>query len=661
MAAEADAGVYLAFNKIVHFARDLNTQVQSPEVVFVGRRGHGKTSLIESVLGHPLSFVGEKGATKRPVSINLINNPDYAEPRVVVKRDPVLKDFSSDLVLPLASVEAEVAKRNVISPVPIQINYEYKFCWNITLIDTPGLAAPNDPPGEISAEEIEEMVIEIARPSSRLIVCVEEVKDGNQSEVVSLAKRIDPKFDRTTFVFNKFSDQLKGFTSTRELNRYLTATAISDAHYYFTTLIPGKDRPNYPTKDKFKKRLEELQRDDMTLLEQLQFDKRYAPSVGVVSFRRYLLEQTWNQYQANIPELLKRLRSFKKKSQDSLAHITLQLEGLDSNKLRGNASRYTMTFLRSIEKLLQGTLEGNPAVNGQTTDEEKEEDDAGDWYNSEYVPIKFDATEWKIPYAKSKLYGGQQFERLLSEFKAVADHVTIGKLTADDIATAAGPNKLNNAANCTWAASDIAQRQVRKALMPLLEQLFKRAVFVMKRLVDIVESMMESQRRAKRRTGRSPNSQDELENFPFFTHAVKDLFSKFVDQTAQECKAKCKDEFLSTRLIYWELTNLEGGKGLNLPKSDNKEEFIKAIIKLSHELFNKIRDRVVKNISLKTYNYFFVPMQTELWAEIQGNITCMSDDTLAELFSVQVTRAKLVDAGIFQLESNLNLQLEIPT
>lgn len=44
---------------------------------------------------------------------------------------------------------------------------------------------------------------------------------------------------------------------------------------------------------------------------------------------------------------------------------------MDAQKLRSLASNYVMEFLQSIEKLIVGTLEGNPALNGQTLKEEK--------------------------------------------------------------------------------------------------------------------------------------------------------------------------------------------------------------------------------------------------------------------------------------------------
>ncbi len=42
-----------------------------------------------------------------------------------------------------------------------------------------------------------------------------------------------------------------------------------------------------------------------------------------------------------------------------------------------------------------------------------------------------EAEEWGIPYWDSKLYGGQQFERLLAEFKAVADHLKLPEACTD--------------------------------------------------------------------------------------------------------------------------------------------------------------------------------------------------------------------------------------
>jgi hypothetical protein len=58
----------------------------------------------------------------------------------------------------------------------------------------------------------------------------------------------------------------------------------------------------------------------------------------------------------------------------------------------------------------------------------------------------------------------------------------ISELSMDDVATAAGINKLNNVPNYAWAASDLAQQKTQDALVPLIDQLCERVVYIMKRL-----------------------------------------------------------------------------------------------------------------------------------------------------------------------------------
>lgn len=76
------------------------------------------------------------------------------------------------------------------------------------------------------------------------------------------------------------------------------------------------------------------------------------------------------------------------------------------------------------------------------------------------------------------------------------------------------------------------------------------------------------------------------------------------------------------------------------PKSSS-EDAKKAVQKLATETFETVRDRIAKNVILKTYNYFLVPLQTELWGAIQGNITCLTDVELRESFEVEATMKKL--------------------
>lgn len=174
-------------------------------------------------------------------------------------------------------------------------------------------------------------------------------------------------------------------------------------------------------------------------------------------------------------------------------------------------------------------------------------------------------------------------------------YLLVEKVTMDDIATAAGINKLNNVPNYAWAASDLAGQKSAEELLPLIDRAVRRGCYILRRLPDIVERMMLDARRRSSPAptpggggggggggGPSPISRDlpllpsssttcsssplshlpgtnpvdvnNVELYPFFTYHVKDLYNKFVDQTARALHSKCLDEFYGTRTIFWEYT-----------------------------------------------------------------------------------------------------------
>lgn len=171
-----------------------------------------------------------------------------------------------------------------------------------------------------------------------------------------------------------------------------------------------------------------------------------------------------------------------------------QLQALNASKLRAIASHYVVSFVAAVRNLLEGTADANPAAAGQTLTEERREFGHDEWLDGQNRPIRFDPSEWKVPYADAKLYGGQQFERALAEFRAVVTHTELGGVSFDDIASAAGLNRLNNVPNFGWAASDLAGAKSREAFVPLIEQLTARVVFVVKRLAKLSDSLIEAGR-----------------------------------------------------------------------------------------------------------------------------------------------------------------------
>ncbi len=68
--------------------------------------------------------------------------------------------------------------------------------------------------------------------------------------------------------------------------------------------------------------------------------------------------------------------------------------------------------------VLNGTSRGNPAINGETL---KEELDDQYFKSSDWVVMD------PVPFENTRLYGGQQFERVFAEFRAI-----VSKLKVDD-------------------------------------------------------------------------------------------------------------------------------------------------------------------------------------------------------------------------------------
>eukprot|EP01099_Mayorella_cantabrigiensis_P000821 TRINITY_DN1351_c0_g3_i5.p1 TRINITY_DN1351_c0_g3~~TRINITY_DN1351_c0_g3_i5.p1 ORF type:complete len:252 (-),score=67.40 TRINITY_DN1351_c0_g3_i5:221-976(-) len=207
----------------------------------------------------------------------------------------------------------------------------------------------------------------------------------------------------------------------------------------------------------------------------------------------------------------------------------------------------------------------------------------------------------------------------------------------DDVATAAGVNKLNNIPNYAWAACDLAQQKSREAFIPLIEQLCSRAIYTMTRLTDISEKVVES-RKKKWNIKQDPLDIDNVEQYPYFTFHIKDLYLKFVETTSQSCLERCLDEFYDTQTIYWELTEYSDRV---LPMERNDSDAKKAVVDLATELFKELQKRIIKNVLLKFYNSYLVPMQRELWTVVQGKVGSLSDKELDEIFEVSATKHRI--------------------
>ena len=604
-----------------------------------------------------------------------------SEPRITIKRDGYLDEFARDVVVTDMSKLSDVlAERNVESEVPIYLNCEWKYTWNITFIDLPGISDGVAEEGA-EGEAFRALAQQYMAPSERIIMAVEDSDCEGTYEMAEFCKEADPGLDRTLFVMSKLDKALETVAQaggSQSLNEYLSRAPRAQTTFWCS--FPwGRTRSKYNTRDLLLEKTVQMTDNDVRALEELQFDRRFVNQFGVRAVRSFLVQILWRRFQEKNPDVGKTVLNLKNQKSSELSRVQNQLANLETYKLRAAASNYVMSFLQTVEKLVSGSLAGNPGLNGQTLAQELADEYAGPWMDSNHQVIVFDAEELEIPNADACLYGGQQFSRLLSEFRAVAKTISIGDISPSEVATAAGPTRINNASNLAWAASDLAQKRCQRALMPLVDHLYHRASFVLSRLADIVESLLESEAVASAAAmqdqanasaggsfgvgsggfglgssssggfgmsgasggGFSSVLQAQMiavEEYPYFVQHVKAQYKEFVAQAAETCAQKCLDEFYCTRIIYWDTNSRKD----TLPDlgSATEEKAAKVVSEYAGKLFDELRERIVENVLLKCHNFFLVPMQTELGGEIQGKVAQLDDQAIAEMFQVSATREK---------------------
>eukprot|EP01099_Mayorella_cantabrigiensis_P005441 TRINITY_DN436_c0_g1_i2.p1 TRINITY_DN436_c0_g1~~TRINITY_DN436_c0_g1_i2.p1 ORF type:complete len:186 (-),score=34.74 TRINITY_DN436_c0_g1_i2:20-577(-) len=180
-----------------------------PELVFIGPQGVGKSSFIEAFFGHKFNYISKNGATKRPIHILLLNNPNYSTiPRITVIKDSLFPDlYPDDINVSIDHLPDIIYERSQQwSSEGILIKYEYDKCWNIRIIDTPGLIFPpydlvsgNPPP----PEQLQDWIIELVRPHHRIPICVEEAQqEWDDADMPHFIRKVDPKLERTIFILS---------------------------------------------------------------------------------------------------------------------------------------------------------------------------------------------------------------------------------------------------------------------------------------------------------------------------------------------------------------------------------------------------------------------------------------------------------------------------
>jgi len=184
--------------------------------------------------------------------------------------------------------------------------------------------------------------------------------------------------------------------------------------------------------------------------------------LGFFKLKSYLEKQLKQAYLQSLAPTMQVLDSLTATTEAELGNLYRELQQADISVHKSKVSIFLQTFSSIVERLLVGTVIGDPEKVGQTLREEKTQSGVGDWPN---VSIHVDVMNQDL-----KIYGGAQFERLMREFEHVGHSIEFPEVTMHEVAAAIGTSKGHNAPSYEGAvrrrvSTLVASRVIHEAFL----------------------------------------------------------------------------------------------------------------------------------------------------------------------------------------------------
>ncbi|PRP80760.1 dynamin like protein [Planoprotostelium fungivorum] len=639
-------------NLLADISNFADVEYRRPEVIILGNFSAGKSHVTEALVGEPLNLVeyNRAGATKRPLFIHLVHSSvdkkHSFEGREAQSRTSIKTNASS-------RAKVQPNKNRFISD-PVSVQMESRHHFDFSIVDTPGCSLDQDLNNN---QEYVVFLEHLLRASHRQIVLIEdssvvakslhhlsdrgETPDPNDHErphlpglvtLRQLVRRCDPSGSRTTVVFNKFSSVVELLRGTEGVHRFVKASRdlfpeLSTEQIFYTSLLSTKDREaaiaeKRTTPGIFFEKLLQAEEYESLLLKKSQCGDGILSHVGLSKLRRHIVSRVWTQYQSSIlPDLQRIIKRKKMEIMQEGDH----LKRLYTINLKELVSKFASRYSQIAVELIQGTCKANPSAVGETLKEEIEE---------QY----FSSTEWRltdiqneVPLAKTRVYGGQQFMRIISEFEALSARLVVPSKMLSGL-----PNKYDK--NFHFHACELAKDRAEECIIPLIEQLHERLVVAFMRLPGLVESLLRRDAEAKFPL--------DVKYFRRLGVYLRTLVTAYVERVSAVSKSQCMEEFYPTKTIMWEVLNV----------TEEEETPIERIVEerdVVQQIFSRIRTRITRNVIRRIHNFFLAPLtNNEMWLELQGHIFCLDDQMVSEVLDAGAIREE-VQASVEGLDGNV--------
>eukprot|EP01132_Coremiostelium_polycephalum_P003597 gene3597-4479_t len=670
VSGSANQELYSLFNDLQMISHDHNISFDTPELVVVGMQSDGKSSFIESLLGFQFNIVETNIGTRRPLIIQMINNPDKHQPSCRFKKE-VYSDQQQLLQIqsgedrweehetPVHELTEEIIKRtnektgrngDRVSAVPIFLRVEFAHCSNLNIYDTPGFRKGGD---EKLKHEISEMVKNLIEPKNRLIVCLEQ-SNVEWANTISrpLVRKIDPNFSRTILINTKFDNRVKELRTRESAHKYLEGEGIITQKKPFFISLPLKRNLDPP---RFKEAMKECYLEDYRKLLEVNFDEnRFGGQIGVYKVKSFIENLLHEKYQENLLPSMLSLESICRKTESEIIRVKQELLDNNIHTLKQRVLKFVQNFNIQVERLLEGSIVGDPNEFGQSLQDERENCCVSPWPDYQF--------DFSIQNSNFKLYGGAQYERLLNEFEYVIHSKEFPETSISEVASAIGISKSHNSPIYEVAATNIFQIKSKKVLLPLIDIVLQRCTYIMRRLFDIGVAILRQDHTDQSHT---------VALYEQFLVELKKKYYSFIETIEKDCKTRLLDDFDTfTKIVDWNLMcglseikpynylkvtteetkqrvvsimEMKYADGLDESLSRSRkidEDTYQKVCMIAGRLFSGIRFFFAKFIRNKLNAFFLDPLFQKLGSSMIDHFSNINDQQYGEMFQLGIEELK---------------------
>ncbi|XP_042983118.1 dynamin-like protein ARC5 isoform X4 [Carya illinoinensis] len=391
--------LYEAYNELHGLAQEFQTPFEAPAVLVVGHQTDGKSALVEALMGFQFNHVGGGTKTRRPITLHMKYDPLCELPRCRLVSNADADSDSTMFVaeeMSLLEIQAYIEAENLrlerdpcqFSTKEIIIKVEYKYCPNLTIIDTPGLIAPAPGPKnralQSQARAVESLVRAKMQHKEFIILCLEDCSDWSNATTRRVVMQIDPELSRTVIVSTKLDTKIPQFARSSDVEVFLSPPACTLDGFilgdspFFTSVPSGRvgSGPDsvYGTNDEFKQAISLREEEDVKSLEEKlgrSLSKQERSRIGVSKLRFFLEELLQKRYMDSVPSIIPLLEKEYRSTTRKLNEINQELSTLDAVKLKEKGRTFHDLFLTKLSLLLKGTVVAPPDKFGETLQDER--------------------------------------------------------------------------------------------------------------------------------------------------------------------------------------------------------------------------------------------------------------------------------------------------